>query len=165
MEFNHLKEGRQCFHSSHFQNQTRNLTQTNTTDEGFWFSFHKNYKLGPTYPRLTIFYWQSNTFTSTANTMVLAIRASCKFVLLHLLQKFEEANWACYQSTLISGTPFFSQWYFPLSGQSTIYENYDRSLQALLFSPLACSCILMQLALLAQIGELAHKLFRRHPQN
>ena len=31
------------------------LTQTNTTDEGFSFSFHKNYKLGPTYPRLAIF--------------------------------------------------------------------------------------------------------------
>ena len=27
----------------------------NTTDEGFSFSFHKNYKLGPTYPRLAIF--------------------------------------------------------------------------------------------------------------
>ena len=26
---------------------------------------------------------------------------------------------ACYQSTLISGTSFFSQWYFPLSGRST----------------------------------------------
>ena len=27
----------------------------NTTDEGFSFSFHKNYKLGPTYPRHAIF--------------------------------------------------------------------------------------------------------------
>ena len=27
----------------------------NTTDEGFSFSFHKNYKLGPTYPRYAIF--------------------------------------------------------------------------------------------------------------
>ena len=26
---------------------------------------------------------------------------------------------ACYQSTLISGTSFFSQWYFPSSGRST----------------------------------------------
>ena len=43
------------FHSSRFQNQTRCLTQTNTTEEGFSFSFHKNYKLGPTYPRLAIF--------------------------------------------------------------------------------------------------------------
>ena len=29
------------------------------------------------------------------------------------------ASLACYQSTLISGTPFFSQWYFPLSRRST----------------------------------------------
>ena len=31
------------------------LTQMNTTDEGFSFSFHKNYKLGPTYPWHAIF--------------------------------------------------------------------------------------------------------------
>ena len=29
------------------------------------------------------------------------------------------ASLACYQSTLISGTSFFSQWYFPSSGRST----------------------------------------------
>ena len=108
VEFNLAKTGRQRSHSSRFQNQTRHLTQTNTHDEGLWFSFHKNYKLGPTYLRLTIFYWQSNTFTSTANTMVLVIRALCKLVFPNLPQKFD-------QSTLISGTPFFSQWYFPSS--------------------------------------------------
>ena len=80
MEFNLAKTGRQRSHSSRFQNQARHLTQTNTNDEGLWFSFLKNYKLGPTYLRLTIFYWQSNTVTSTANTMVLVIRALCKLV-------------------------------------------------------------------------------------
>ena len=29
------------------------------------------------------------------------------------------ASLTCYQSTLISGTSFFSQWYFPSSGRST----------------------------------------------
>ena len=32
-----------------------------TTNEGFWFSFHKNYKLGPNYPRLAISYWSRLT--------------------------------------------------------------------------------------------------------
>ena len=44
------------FHSSRFQNLTTRLTQTNKTKEGFSFSFHKNYKVGPTYPRLPIFF-------------------------------------------------------------------------------------------------------------
>ena len=42
------------FHSPAFQKQTRRLTQTNTTAEGFSFSLHKNYKLGPTYPWLVL---------------------------------------------------------------------------------------------------------------
>ena len=84
VEFNLAKTGRQGTHSSRFQNQTRHLTQTNKNDEGFWFSFQKNYKPGLTYLRLTILYWQSNTFTSTADMMVLVIRALCKFVFLHL---------------------------------------------------------------------------------
>ena len=108
VEFNLAKTGRQRSHSSRFQNQTRHLTQTNTNDEGLWFSFHMNYKLGPTHLRLTILYWQSNTFTSTANTMVLVIRALCKLVFPNLPKKYD-------QSTLISGTPFFSQWHFPSS--------------------------------------------------
>ena len=153
MEFNLAKTGRQRSQSSRFQNQTRHLTQTNTNDEGLWFSFHKNYKLGPTYLRLTIFYWQSNTVTSTANMMVLVIRALCKLVFPNLPQKFD-------QSALISGTPFFSQWYFPSS------ENLW---QIIASSPFLTPCsfmlswVLAQLASLAQIRELAHRLFRRHP--
>jgi len=40
-------------------------------------------------------------------------------VFLLLTQNLGDDNQACYQSTLISGTSFFIQWYFPLSGQST----------------------------------------------
>ena len=40
---------------------------------------------------------------------------------------------------------------------------YNRSLQALLSSPLAHSHVLARLALFAQIGELACRLFRGHP--
>ena len=36
----------------------------NTTDEGFSFAFHKNYKPGPTYPRLAIFSLQELNQTS-----------------------------------------------------------------------------------------------------
>ena len=153
MEFNLAKTGRQRSHSSRFQNQTRHLTQTNTNDEGLWFSFHKNYKLGPTYLQLTIFYWQSNTVTSTANTMVLVIRALCKLVFPNLPQKYD-------QSMLISGTPFFSQWYFPSS------ENLWQIIASSPFlTPCSflLSCVLTQLASLAQIRDLAHRLFRRHP--
>ena len=134
MEFNLAKTGRQRSHSSRFQNQTRHLTQTNTHDEGLWFSFHKNYKLGPTYLRLTIFYWQSSTFTSTANTTVLVIRALCKFVFPNLPRKFD-------QSTLISGTPFSSQWYFPLSENYFMTDHCKLSFPHPLFVHVfMCSC-------------------------
>ena len=155
VEFNPAKAGRQRSHSSHFQNQTRHLTLTNTNDEGFWFSFHKNYKLGPTHPRLTMFYWQSNTFTSTANTTVLAIRALCKFVFQICPENLINQLW-------FPEHHFTANGFFLRLGEVQM-KIYDRSLQALLSSPLARSCILVQLASLAQIGELAHKLFRRHP--
>ena len=48
------------FHLPGFQNLTRRLTQTTTTDEGFSFSFHKNYRRGPTYPRLTLILFAPN---------------------------------------------------------------------------------------------------------
>ena len=47
-------------------NKALDTNKINTTDERFWFCFHKNYKLSPTYPQLAIFYWQSNTFIRTA---------------------------------------------------------------------------------------------------
>ena len=69
------------------------------------------------------------------------------------------ASLASYQSTLISGRSFFSQWYFPSSEQSTEMKFYERSLQALLSSAprglAARSRIFVRLASLAQIGELA----------
>ena len=47
-------------------NKALDTNKINTNDERFWFCFHKNYKLSPTYPQLAIFYWQSNTFIRTA---------------------------------------------------------------------------------------------------
>ena len=92
----------------------------NTTDEGFSFSFHKNYKLGPTYPRHAIFSLRELQQTSPS-----ALRAETSS--RYQSDPPENQIWhtdeagaslACYQSTLISGTSFFSQWYFPSSGQS-----------------------------------------------
>ena len=51
---------------------------------------------------------------------VLAIKASC----FHTSREnVGEASQACYESTLISGTSFFSQWYLPWSGRSTNSYN------------------------------------------
>ena len=47
-------------------NKALDTNKINTNDERFWFCFHKNYKLSPTYPQLAIFYWQPNTFIRTA---------------------------------------------------------------------------------------------------
>ena len=50
-------------------------------------------------------------------TRVLEIRASC-FYISH--ENLGQASYTvCYQSNFISGTSFFSQWYFPSSGRST----------------------------------------------
>ena len=93
----------------------------NTTDEGFSFSFHKNYKLGPTCPRLAMFYFRELHQTSPS-----ALRAETSF--RYQSDPPENQIWhtdeagaslACYQSTLFSGTSFFSQLYFPSSGRST----------------------------------------------
>ena len=63
VEFNPAKAGRQRSHSSHFQNQTRHLTITNTNDEGFWFSFHKTkkfwYVCASTCPSAVCTTWQA----------------------------------------------------------------------------------------------------------
>ena len=81
-------------------------------------------------------------------TRVLAIRASCFYI---SREQLGEARQACYQSTLISGTSFFGQWYFSSSGRST--EIVERSLQALLSSAsrdfATRSRVLARLALLA----------------
>ena len=93
----------------------------NTTDEGFSLSFHKNYKLGPTYPRHAIFSLRELQQTSPS-----ALRAETSS--RYQSDPPENQIWhtdeagaslACYQSTLISGTSLFSQWYFPSSGRST----------------------------------------------
>ena len=98
----------------------------NTTDEGFSFSFHKNYKLGPTYPRHTIFSLRELHQTSSS-----ALRAETSS--RYQSDPPENQIWhtdeagarlACYQSTLISETSFFSQWYFPSSAQSTNENLY-----------------------------------------
>ena len=60
-------------------------------------------------------------------TWVLAIRASCFYI---SCEHLGEASQACYQSSFISRMSLFSQWYFPLSGQSTkenLWENVASS--------------------------------------
>ena len=97
----------------------------NSTDDGFSFSFHKNYKLGPTYPRLTLFSLRElnqtspliwfegwNTFSVPSDSPE---NQTCN-------TNEGGASLACYQSTLFSGRSFKFQpilLYFPLSGQST----------------------------------------------
>ena len=93
----------------------------NTTDEGFSFSFHKNYKLGPTYPRLVIFslreLHQTSPSTLRAETSSRYQSDPPENQIWHTDEA--GASLPCYQSTLISGTSFFSQRYFPSSGRST----------------------------------------------
>ena len=83
----------------------------NTTDEGFSFSFHKNYKLGPTYPRHAIF-----SLRELQQTRPSALRAETSS--RYQSDPPENQIWhtdeagaslACSQSTLISGTSFFSE--------------------------------------------------------
>ena len=50
-------------------------TQAKGTDEEFWFSFQKNHKFCPTYPRLAIFFWQSNTLRESHQTSRSTLRA------------------------------------------------------------------------------------------
>ena len=89
----------------------------NTTDEGFSFSFHKNYKLGPTYPRLAIFSLRELNQTSHLVCFEGWYPDPPENHTCHTDE--EGASLACYQSTLFSGTSFFSQLYFPSSGRST----------------------------------------------
>ena len=74
--------------------------------------------LSPTCPRLAIFSLRELHQTSPS-----ALRAETSFRYQSdpLENHTDEAgaSLACYQSILISGTSFFSQWYFPSSGRST----------------------------------------------
>ena len=104
----------------------------NTTDEGFSFSFHKNYKLGPTYPRLAIFslreLHQTSPSASRAETSSRYQSDPPENQIWHTDEA--GASLACYQSALISETSFFSQWYFPSCGRSTneiLWEIVARS--------------------------------------
>ena len=135
----------------------------NTTDEGLSFSFHKNYKLGPTYPLLAIFSLRELHQTSPS-----ALRAETSS--RYQSDPPENQIWhtdeagaslACYQSTLISGTPFLANCISLRLGEVQM-KFYERSLQALL-SPApsgfaARSRVLARLHSLAQIGELACRL-------
>ena len=80
-------------------------------DEGFSFSFRKNCKLDPTYPRLAMFSLRELHQTSPYQS------DPPENQIWHTDEA--GASLACYRSTLISGTSFFSQWYFPSSGRST----------------------------------------------
>ena len=142
----------------------------NTADEGFSLSFHKNYKLGPTYPRHPIF-----SLRELHQTTPSAWRAETSSQYQsdppeNQIWHTDEAgaSLACYQSTLISGTSFFSQWYFPLSGRSTI-KICKGSLQALLSSAprafTARSHVLARPVSLAQTGEIARRLAKSKSQD
>ena len=95
----------------------------NTADEGISFSFHKNYKLSPTYPRLAIFPFLDTISNELAPLSALRAETSSRYQsdppenqTCHADEG--GASLACYQSTLFSGTSFFSQLYFPSSGRS-----------------------------------------------
>ena len=64
-------------------------------------------------PLLVFFFRVSSAIADV--TWVFAIRA-CFYI---SRKNCREASQACYQSALISGTSFSSQWYFPSSGRST----------------------------------------------
>ena len=73
----------------------------------------------------------------------------------------EGASLACYQSTLFSGTSFFSQWYFPSSERSTNEILWEIVASSPFPAPRGFatrSHVLARLASLAQIGELARRL-------
>ena len=82
-------------------------------------------------------------------TRVFAIRASCFYI---SRENWGDASQACSRSILISGTTFFSQWYFPSSGRSTNENLWERVAGSPFFGPSR-----LRLSL-AQKGELAHRL-------
>ena len=136
----------------------------NTTDEGFSFSFHKNYKLGPTYPRLAIFSLRELHQTSPSalraetssryqsdppeKPTLTHRRSGCQLDLLSV--NFDFRN-VIFQPMVPMVFPFVWAKY---------KWNLMRSLQALLSSAhrgfAARSHVLERLASLAQIGERAH---------
>ena len=74
-----------------------------------------------------------------------------------------QASWACYQSTLISGTSFFSQRYFPSSGRSNNWKFMRDHWRLSFPRPLAArSRVLARLASFAQIGKLARRIAVLH---
>ena len=139
--------------------------RTNTTDEGFSFSFHKNYKLGPTYPPLVIFSLRELNQTSP-------------LVCFLGLTKFSVPIWSPWEPNLshrrrgLPAWPVINQLCFPerhfsancisLRLGEVQMKFYETSLQALLSSAphgfAARSRLLVRLASLAQIGELACRL-------
>ena len=69
---------------------------------------------------------------------------------------------ACYQSTLISGTSFLSQWYFPSSGRSTNEILWEIVASSPFLGPSrlcrSLARVFVRLTSLAQSGELARRL-------
>ena len=136
----------------------------NTTDEGFSFSFHKNYKLGPTYPRHAIFSLRELQHTSPS---ALSAATSSRYTnLIPLRTKFDT------QTKRVPAWPVINQLWFPerhfsANGislrlgevQTKICKGW---LQALLSSAprgfATRSRVLARLVSLAQIGELARRL-------
>ena len=121
--------------------------------------------LSPTCPRLAIFslreLHQTSPSASRAETSSRYQSDPHENQIWHTDE--EGASLACYQSTLISGTSFFSQWYFSSSGRSTNEILWE----IVASSPFPCPSRLRRSLersretrfLLAQIGELASRLY------
>ena len=143
------------------------LTQTNTTDEGFSFSFHKNYKLGPTYPRLAIFSLRELNQTSPLvcfegwNTFLVPIWSPWEPNLSH---RRRGCQLGLLSINFVFWNVIFQPMVFPF-----VWAKYKWSTNEILWeivasSPFLCpsqldrSRVLARLASLAQIGELARRL-------
>ena len=129
-------------------------------DEGFSFSFHKNYKLDPTYPRLAIFslreLHQTSPYQSDPpeNQIWHTDEAGASLAIINqlwLLERHFSANGISFRLGEVQ------------------MKFYERSLQALLSSAprgfASRSRVLGRLASLPQIGELARRLFNTANSN
>ena len=104
------------------------------TKQGAWHKqIQLNYKLSSTYPRLAIFsLWELHQTSPSALMAETSFRYQSDPPENQTCHTDEGgASLACYQSTLISVTSFFSQLYFACKVQMKFYE---RSLQALFSS-------------------------------
>ena len=136
----------------------------NTTDEGFSFAFHKNYKPGLTYPRLAIFSLRELNQTSLLvcfegwNTFLEPIESPWEPNLSHRRR-------GC-QLGLLSINFVFQNVIFQRMVFSFVWAKYKWNFirDRCILSSASCgfaarSRVLVRLASLTQIGELARRLY------